>query len=272
MGADEGSGSGMQFERVEVAGPVAPPACARCAKPLDEYFELGGHMFCRPCVDSVKGTGAGPFLRALLFGGGAALLGTIAWYAIYKLTNSEFGLLGIVVGLFVGIAVRKGARGLGGWKYQALAMVLTYVSITTSYVPILIKAAADAAAVKDAEKKEAAPEAPGSAAAPKAEQDEQAQKAAPAAAAPIAQAPVSRPSAGEVLLALLFVFAVALATPFLAGASNFMGWIIIGIALYEAWKLNRRVPISGPFRFSGGLSVPAPAPVTPGMPPPAAAP
>jgi hypothetical protein len=51
-----------------------------------------------------------------------------------------------------------------------------------------------------------------------------------------------------------------------------MGWIIIGIALYEAWKLNRRVPITGPFRFGGGLSVPAPAPVTPpGMPPPAAA-
>ena len=43
-----------------------------------------------------------------------------------------------------------------------------------------------------------------------------------------------------------------------------MGSIVIGIALYEAWKLNRRVPISGPFRFSGGLSVPAPAPVTPG--------
>ena len=49
-------------------------------------------------------------------------------------------------------------------------------------------------------------------------------------------------------------------------------WIIIGIALYEAWKLNRRLPITGPFRFGGRLSVPAPSPVTPpGMPPPAAA-
>ena len=241
----------MQFEKVEGAGPVAPPACARCAKPLDEYFELGGHMFCQTCVDSFKGAGAGPFLRALLFGGGAAVLGTIAWYAIYKATDSEFGLLGIVVGLFVGIAVRKGARGLGGWKYQALAMVLTYVSITMSYVPILIKGAADATAAKDAEKKEATAEAAGSAP---------------------AQAPAPRPSAGGFVLALLLLFGLALALPFLAGASNFMGWIIIGIALYEAWKLNRRVPISGPFRFGGGLAVPAPVPVTPGMPPPAAAP
>ena len=67
------------------------------------------------------------------------------------------------------------------------------------------------------------------------------------------------------------VVAFALVVPFL-GSTGFMGWIIIGIALYEAWKLNRRVPITGPFRFGGGLSVPAPAPVTPpGMPPPAAA-
>jgi len=261
----------MQFDKVEIAGPVAPPACARCGKPLDEYFELGGHMFCSPCVDSFKGAGPGAFLRALMFGGGAALLGTIAWYAIYKITDSEFGLLGIVVGLFVGFAVRKGARGLGGWKYQALAMVLTYLSITTSYVPMLIKAAADAAEAKDVNKKEAATDAPGSAAAPKAGQDDQAQEGDSAAAAPGAPAPGARPPAGGLVLALLSVFAVALALPFLAGASNFMGWIIIGIALYEAWKLNRRVPISGPFRFSGGLSVPAPAPVTPGMPPPAAA-
>jgi hypothetical protein len=261
----------MQFDKVETAGPVAPPACARCGNMLDEYFELGGHMFCRRCVDGFKGAGPGAFLRAVMFGGGAALLGTIAWYAIYKLTDSEFGLLGIVVGLFVGVAVRKGARGLGGWKYQALAMVLTYVSITASYVPILIKAAADAAEAKDVNKKEVATEAPGNAAAPKAGQAEQAQENGPVAATPDVQAPGSPLSAAGLVLALLSVFGVALALPFLAGASNFMGWIIIGIALYEAWKLNRRVPISGPFRFSGALSVPAPAPVTPGMPPPAAA-
>jgi hypothetical protein len=69
----------------------------------------------------------------------------------------------------------------------------------------------------------------------------------------------------------LFVFGVSLVMPFIGGTS-FMGWIIIGIALYEAWKLNRRLAITGPFRFGGALSVPAPSPVTPpGMPPPAAA-
>ena len=36
--------------------------------------------------------------------------------------------------------------------------------------------------------------------------------------------------------------------PFLGGFENIIGIIIIGIGLYEAWKLNRRVEltISGP--------------------------
>ena len=247
----------MQFDKVEGPGPAAPPACAQCRRPLDEYFALGGHMFCGRCVDGFR-AGAS-FWRALLYGAGAAVLGTIVWFVILKLLKYELGIIGIAVGLFVGVAVRKGARGLGGWKFQALAMALTYVSITASYVPLVLKGMVDAA-----EKTEDAPAADGTvnevASAP----------GAPPAATPAAQKPPARASGGAVAFAFLVVFAIALAMPFLAGAGNFMGWIIIGIALYEAWKLNRRLPITGPFRFGGGLSVPAPAPVTPpGMPPPA---
>jgi hypothetical protein len=67
---------------------------------------------------------------------------------------------------------------------------------------------------------------------------------------------------------LLFLFGIALVLPFMGGV-GLLGWIMIGIALYEAWRLNRRVPITGPFQLGGALSVPAP--VTPG-PPPAAGP
>ena len=52
------------------------------------------------------------------------------------MTDSEWGLVGIALGLFVGFAVRKGSGGRGGWRYQALAMALTYLSITASHVPI----------------------------------------------------------------------------------------------------------------------------------------
>jgi hypothetical protein len=43
-------------------------------------------------------------------------------------------------------------------------------------------------------------------------------------------------------------FVTSLVRPFVDG--SVMGWIIMGIALYEAWKLNRRVPVSGPFRLA----------------------
>jgi hypothetical protein len=65
---------------------------------------------------------------------------------------------------------------------------------------------------------------------------------------------------GTALIAYVLVFGIAFASPFLGGADNLMGLVIIGIALYEAWKLNRGVAVSGPFRVG---AVAAPAPVSP---------
>src|SRR3954470_2056070 len=221
MGVDANAGSGMQFDKVEGPGATAPPACAQCRRPLDEYFALGGAMFCRTCVDGFRARAS--FWRALLYGAGAAVVGTIVWFAILKLFNYELGIIGIVVGVFVGVAVRKGARGLGGWKYQTLAMALTYVSITASYVPLVLKSVVDSA--EKAEKATGATAADGTAseAAP-------VPGAPPAAApAPVAKKPPAHISGGAVAFAFLVVFGIALAMPFLAGAGNFMGWIIIGI-------------------------------------------
>jgi hypothetical protein len=40
-----------------------------------------------------------------------------------------------------------------------------------------------------------------------------------------------------------------------------MGLIIIAIALYEAWKINKRIPIAGPFRLGpAGIGAGAPSP------------
>lgn len=51
---------------------------------------------------------------------------------------------------------------------------------------------------------------------------------------------------------LVAAFAIAFAAPFLAGFQNLIGIFIIAIGLYEAWKINRRMPIeiTGPFRVS----------------------
>jgi len=42
--------------------------------------------------------------------------------------------------------------------------------------------------------------------------------------------------------------------PFLAGFENILGLVIIGFALFQAWKMNRRAPlaISGPYAVGRG--------------------
>jgi hypothetical protein len=59
-------------------------------------------------------------------------------------------------------------------------------------------------------------------------------------------------------------FAFSLALPFLAGAKNIIGLLIIGFALWEAWKFTRRrvLPITGPYRIG------AMPPMMMGGPPP----
>jgi hypothetical protein len=243
MGTDEGQGAppagGMQFDKVELASPEAARACARCKRIVtDEYFEVAGRMVCRECGTELGGDqgGAGPWLRALALGGGAAFLCTIAWYLIVKITNYELGLIAIGVGYFIGLAVRRGSGRRGGWKYQALAMLLTYGSITASKIPFIVEAAQE----QDTQGGQGA-------------KDEQADpaKAPPSDSAPAGEhaAPKKPAGAGDVALAFVLVLGIALASPFLMGAKNIIGIIIIGIALYEAWKINRRIPLSGPFRL-----------------------
>jgi hypothetical protein len=57
-------------------------------------------------------------------------------------------------------------------------------------------------------------------------------------------------SAGGIVLGVVVLLFFAAIAPILAGASNIIGLLIIGIAVFEAWKLNKRVQldITGPFR------------------------
>jgi hypothetical protein len=224
----------LQFDKVD-AVPDAVRVCSRCqARFEQEYFEAAGNFICPACARQIGGESEpAAFWRAAGYGAGAALLGTIIWYSIVALTSYEFGLIAIVVGLFVGYAVRKGSRGRGGWRYQALAMALTYVSITASYIPLVIEAAQEQDVVEN-----------GASAVAEATLGGEAEGAA-------------RASLAELGLAMLFVFAIALASPFLSGVENIMGLIIIAIGLYEAWKLNKRVVVTGPYHIRAG---PAPAP------------
>ena len=173
-------------------------------------------------------------MRATVYGSLAGLVGAAIYYGVREATNIEFGLIAIVVGLIIGKAVKKGCNGRGGWFYQALAMFLTYTAIVLTYIPPVLKAISEQADKETAIAKPHQPAQP-----------------AGAADAPgdIRARPL--PSVPQVLVALVFLLGFAYAIPVLIGLHSPMGLIIVGIGLYEAWVINRRIPllINGPYQI-----------------------
>ena len=242
----------LQFDHAEFQQGAAPMTCAVCNERIFRaYFQINDAVACTTCryrleQTGVEGSGVGRFLRAAGAGLAAAVGGAVLYYAISALTGYEFGLIAIVVGFAVGRAVQWGSNHRGGWRYQTLAMVLTYVAIASTYIPPIIRAiretkaeAAVTATTPDSSSTPDASSTPDPASAPVA--------ASPAPAAPDA-ARAQDPSFGRFVLAMALLLAFACAAPFLAGVQNAIGLVIIGIGMYEAWKLNKHVPIviSGP--------------------------
>jgi hypothetical protein len=244
-------GSELQFDRAEYATSQGGAACEQCQTPLiGHYFDVDGRTVCEKCrylLESqvAAGSSAGRFLRATGAGLLAAAAGAILYYAITAISGYEFGLIAIVVGYAVGAAVRWGSHGRGGWRYQTLAIMLTYLAIVGTYVPPIIQGLNESAA------KQAA-----------AEQQDTATTPAEARAVPAASVtpPASESvDAGSMVLFVLIIGAIAIAAPFLSGFENIIGLVIIGIGLYEAWKMNRRhvMTITGPHALATASVEPA---------------
>jgi hypothetical protein len=210
---------GLSFERAEFeAQREQPLSCGYCKKPLTvQYWQIAKRAACAECRSVVArelaaSTSSARFFGALQYGALAAIAGSVAWIVISKVTGYEIGIVAIGIGYFVGKAVRKGAGGFGGTRYQYLAMFLTYSAIALASIPAIFEALRHS-------------------------------RASDSGAVP---SPVGL---GSMLWAWLVLFAFAYASPFLGGAKNIMGLVIIGIGLYEAWKLTRAMPLQvlGPF-------------------------
>ncbi len=270
--------SDLQFERAQFDGAAPQPECQMCKTPLHgSYFEANGETVCERCCYTLReggptGSRAGRVLRAIGAGLGAALGGAILYWAILAATGYEFGLIAIVVGFAVGKAVHWGSRGRGGWAYQALAIGLTYMSIVSAYVPMIFTeptsvtealaappddATADDATADDATADEATAADATAADATAADATAADATAADATATEVAPAEARRLG----LVGLIFALGIVLAIPFLLGFQNIIGLIIIGIGMYEAWKLNRRVElvITGPHALAAARVAPTPS-------------
>lgn len=205
--------SEIQFDRAEFS-QVPERVCSSCKAQLEgEYFAINQQTYCRNCADQVRqmlagqGSGIVRFLQAILLGTGAALLGTAVYAAIMIFADSEWALVSIAIGWFVGAAVRRGSKGRGGWRYQLLAAFLTYTAICAAYGVAIWH------------------------------QTEAVERSA------------------QMLIGIIIT---GYAIPFLGGAENIIGILIVGFGVWQAWKMNSpiRLEITGPHAIAP-VSTPA---------------
>ena len=209
----------LQFSRADFGGGApANVVCSSCNQDvIQSYYELAGQIICSPCRDkrdqALDGWGGGRFLRALAAGIIVGIAGAAVWYAIRIWTNYELGIISIAIGYGVGRAVSWGSSGKGGWLYQLTAVLVTYSSIVTNYVP------------------------------------------------DVAQGIMQESPGGSAVLVYVIAFVVSHAMPFFMGFENIIGFIIIAVGLWEAWKLNKRVDaaMTGPYTVTPA-AIPPPVP------------
>ena len=258
-----GQPADLQFEKLEPAAAVATPPrpqCAACNQPIDQtYYAVGNKLVCPACRDKIvgatpAGSRAGRLSKAALFGIGAGLLGALIWFAVRKITHYEIGLIAVLLGWMVGKAVRTGSGNLGGRGYKVLAVALTYMAIGANYMPDAITAMIHGAMKRSATHTADGRTTAGGHSAQAAEPaDGAAKNSADDEPADDGSAPAKHIGLGGAILGavvvLVIAFIMGLAAPFMAGAANAIGLLLIAFAMWEAWKINarRQIPFSGPY-------------------------
>ena len=186
------------------------------------YYQFSGYNICASCAARVQAGRQRPppawVARGMLFGAGAAVACAIGYAIITAVFNAELALVAIGVGWVIGRAVRIGSHGLGGLRCQVLAVVLTYVAITASYIPLVARAI---------------------------RQGPQTAQQGPYDPAPL-------PARMDTLPWLAVITGIALVSPFLElsqGVSGILGVIIIFVGLAQAWRLTARDAriLTGPY-------------------------
>jgi hypothetical protein len=140
----EDTSKGMpQFATAEFATNSPAMTCAACRGPITgPYFQINSAQACAACAhkiqEQIPKDSHAAFVRALVFGIAGALVG-FALYVIFALvTGLVIGWVSLAVGFIVGKAMSLGSRGAGGRRYQLVAVLLTYLAVSMSAVPIAI--------------------------------------------------------------------------------------------------------------------------------------
>jgi hypothetical protein len=132
-----------QFGTAEFAPNGPAMSCAACQRPITEwYFQINGARVCAECANKIQEEipkdSHAAFVRALVFGIAGALAGFALYVMFALVTGLVIGFVSLAVGFIVGKAMNLGSRGVGGRRYQFVAVLLTYLAVSMSAVPIAI--------------------------------------------------------------------------------------------------------------------------------------
>lgn len=132
-----------QFATAEYAPNSSKLQCAACRQPISgSYFKIKGASVCAGCTEKIRAKmprdSHTAFLRSVVFGIAGALIGLALYVAFALATGLVIGWVSLAVGWIVGKAMRMGSGGVGGRRYQVVAVLLTYVAVSMSAVPIAL--------------------------------------------------------------------------------------------------------------------------------------
>jgi hypothetical protein len=261
------TGSALRFDRADYEkAPGAGPHCGVCKGPLaPEYWRWQGLIFCAACRPKVgdkiaESQSGGAYAKAALQGAGVAIACGIGYAVFVEVIKTQLALVTIGIAYVVARVVRKASGGMGGRRFQVLAVALTYFASTMGYAPGILRGVREMQVKRD----DAAVHATGSDDSPAYESAQaanasEAHGAAASASDAPAHAHAATPRGGvrSMIFGLAFFLGLVLAAPFLEVTSAPIGVIIVLIGLWQAWKLTRGVPIAieGPYRVAPLASV-----------------
>jgi uncharacterized protein (DUF983 family) len=133
-----------QFATAEYSPDSPTMKCAACKRPIGgSYFQIKGTPVCAACTEKLQAQipkdSHAAFVRAVLFGMGGAVVGLALYVTFALATGLIIGWVSVAVGYIVGKAMRMGSHGVGGRRYQVVAVLLTYFAVSMSAVPIAIQ-------------------------------------------------------------------------------------------------------------------------------------
>jgi hypothetical protein len=250
-----------QFATAEYAG--TGDACKSCNKPISgDYYRINGSLACDRCTTQLQSQlpkdSHAAFVRALLFGIGAAIVGLVGYATFTIVSGIVIGYVSLAVGWLVGKAMRAGSRGVGGLRYQIAAALLTYAAVSMAAIPIYFSQISKAKASRPPQVK-TAPANPG---ASEATDDNATAADSSAASGDVSPARVAKPRMNP-FAALGLLALLGLASPFLELQSPLhgaIGLVILFVGISFAWRSTAapKIDIVGPFQ----TRAPTPAPAT----------